>query len=167
MSNHGLQDAGDKEFVLYLLNTRGRQKAFLQNEDIVYAMPDLGSTTGGPAVTFQLSEKGSITWENLTRQNVGRPLAIIVNGEVISAPQVSEPITGGHSTISGAFSMSEAKTLAALMASEPLPALSAITEARVSVAGTGDIQRKLLLSLLAFAAAFGLAMLVFKTLTST
>jgi SecD/SecF fusion protein len=75
-----------------------------------------------PSVGMKMHERAAITWKNMTKANVGKPIAMAVDGMVISAPNVNEPITGGDSRISGNFSMEEITSLIVLLSAAPLPA---------------------------------------------
>lgn len=76
---------------------------------------------GEPEINFRLTAKAATAFTELTRENVNRRLAIIVDGKVLSAPVIRGEIPGGHAQITGAFSIAEATTLAAaLEASLPI-----------------------------------------------
>jgi preprotein translocase subunit SecD len=68
---------------------------------------------GRRQIDFMLTPEGRTQFANVTRQNIGRRLAIIVDSQVISAPMIRSEITGGKGQISGNFTEEEAKTLAA------------------------------------------------------
>ncbi|HEX7845004.1 MAG TPA: hypothetical protein VF476_04325, partial [Chitinophagaceae bacterium] len=147
---------------LYMLKTRGREKAFLQNDDILKARLDYENY--GPIVSFEFTEKGSYVWENLTRLNINRPLAILVGGKLISAPKVSEAITGGRCMINGDFTVAEARSIALMISGQPLPARSTVIETKIETIKANKPNRKLLLPFAAFLLSAVAAFLVFKTL---
>lgn len=72
-------------------------------------------------VDFNLTSSGANTFANVTRQLVGKQLAIILDASVISAPVINEPITGGRGTISGSFTEQSAKDLATVLNAGALP----------------------------------------------
>ena len=67
---------------------------------------------GRPAIKMQMTPTGSRTWAKLTGDNVGRPVAIVLDDIVYSAPNVNGAIEGGNSEISGNFTVEEAQDLA-------------------------------------------------------
>lgn len=81
-------------------------------------------------VAFRFDSAGGKRFGEATRQNVGRPIAIVLDGKIISAPVVREPILGGRGTISGDFSVQEATDLALLLRSGALPASLTVIEER-------------------------------------
>ena len=70
--------------------------------------------TNEPVVTFRLDAIGAKRFGEITRDNVGRPFAIVLDGKVLSAPVIREPIIGGSGQISGNFTAEETTQLAAL-----------------------------------------------------
>lgn len=75
-----------------------------------------------PYVAIQFNDEGAKLFEDLTSKNVGKPIAIFVGGEKISAPKVDEKISGGKAIIKGTFSSEEAKTLARNLNTGAIPA---------------------------------------------
>ena len=79
-------------------------------------------TNGSPLVTFELKKAGAKAFGDVTKKNVNEHLAIVLDGEIITAPNINEPITGGRGQISGGFAnMGEARDLANLLNSGALP----------------------------------------------
>jgi len=78
-------------------------------------------TTGEPVVSLQFNSKGSKLFEKITTANVGKTIAIFLDGEPITTPKVNEPITGGQAQISGNFTPEEAKILVGRLNSGALP----------------------------------------------
>lgn len=93
---------------------------------------------GNPAVSFSFKSAGAKKFGNATRDNVGRRLAIVLDGKVISAPTINSPITGGRGIITGNFTMQTANDLALLLRSGALPAPLLVAEERVVGAGLGE-----------------------------
>lgn len=78
-------------------------------------------TTNKPLVLLQFNDEGASIFKDLTSQNIGKPLAIYIDGILISAPVVQEAITGGKAQISGRFTLEEAKELASNLSAGALP----------------------------------------------
>ncbi len=76
-----------------------------------HATVEFNSQTNQPVVTLSFNTEGSNLFAKITRENVGKPLAIFLDGKVISAPMIREEIAGGKAVISGDFTAAEAKTL--------------------------------------------------------
>ena len=85
---------------------------------------------GQPVVSFKFDSQGARRFGDATRENVGRPFAIVLDNKVISAPVIREPILGGSGIISGRFSVQEANDLALLLRAGALPAPLNIVEER-------------------------------------
>lgn len=86
--------------------------------------------TGQVQVTLVLTADGSRTFRQITTDNVGRELAIILDGVVYSAPRINEPIGGGRASISGSFTVEEADQLSKILRSGALPAPLTVVEER-------------------------------------
>jgi preprotein translocase subunit SecD len=83
-----------------------------------------------PVVSFKFNRTGAKKFATITKENVGKPFAIVLDNKVISAPNINEPILGGSGIISGGFSVQEATDLALLLRSGALPAPMKILEER-------------------------------------
>ncbi|MFN3651277.1 MAG: protein translocase subunit SecD [Armatimonadota bacterium] len=84
--------------------------------------PQIDPNTGEPYVSFEMEPDGARAFADFTTENVGEILAIILDGQIISAPVINEAITGGRGQISGGFrTMSEARVLSNLLNSGALP----------------------------------------------
>ncbi|HZP43448.1 MAG TPA: protein translocase subunit SecD [Candidatus Binatia bacterium] len=88
------------------------------------------SQTEGMAVEFELDARGAAKFGEVTTQNVGRNLAIVLDGVVESAPTIREPIRGGHGQITGRFDFAEAQDLANVLRNGALPAPLKLEEER-------------------------------------
>ncbi|AUX75144.1 MULTISPECIES: protein translocase subunit SecD [Sinorhizobium] len=86
--------------------------------------------TNQPVVDFAFDSLGARQFADITRENVGRPFAIVLDGKVLTAPVINEPILGGRGQISGNFTVEEATVLSALLRSGALPAPLTIIEER-------------------------------------
>ncbi|MBT7008300.1 MAG: protein translocase subunit SecD, partial [Candidatus Jacksonbacteria bacterium] len=78
-------------------------------------------TSGQPTVTLQFNDEGAELFEQITDANIGRQVAIFLDGFVISAPTVQQKITGGQAVISGSFTIVEARELASRLNAGALP----------------------------------------------
>ncbi|MEM7692874.1 MAG: protein translocase subunit SecD [Pseudomonadota bacterium] len=113
------------------------ESPLLTGEDLVDAQPAFEQQTNEPVVTFRLTTSGARRFGEVTSQNVGRPFAIVLDDEVISAPQIREPIVGGAGQISGSFSVQSANDLAILLRAGALPAALTLVEERTVGPGLG------------------------------
>ena len=86
--------------------------------------------TNEPIVTIEFDQQGGAKFAKLTTENVGKPFAIILDGRVISAPNINEPILGGSARISGSFTSETAQQLAINLASGALPVELKVVEER-------------------------------------
>ena len=93
--------------------------------------------THEPLVTFRFDSAGANRFAQITRDNVGKPFAIVLDNKVLSAPVIREPITGGSGQISGNFTADSATTLAALLRAGSLPAKLTVIEERTVGADLG------------------------------
>ena len=109
--------------------------------------------TGQPIINFRLDNIGARQFSQITRSNVGRPFAIVLDGKVLSAPVINEHIGGGSGQISGHFTLGQATDLAALLRAGALPAPLTVIEERTVGADLGSdaIARGLQTGLIGFA----------------
>jgi protein-export membrane protein SecD len=106
------------------------KKTVLSGENLTDAQPGFDNQSNNSIVSFKLDRVGSNKFAVATKENVGRPFAIILDNEVISAPVIREPILSGSGQISGNFTVEEANQLAILLRSGALPAPMKIIEER-------------------------------------
>jgi protein-export membrane protein SecD len=141
---------GDQYAQNYLLQKR----VIVSGEDLIDAQPGFDQRTSEPIVTFRFNSSGAQRFGKVTQENVGRPFAIVLDGNVISAPVIRDAILGGTGQISGNFSVESANTLSILLRSGALPAsLDVIEERSVGPSlGADSIQSGTLASILAFLA---------------
>lgn len=85
------------------------------------AILEFNQTTGEPVVGLQFNAEGSALFEKITKENIGKTVAIFLDGQPISIPKVNEAITGGKAQISGNFKAQDAKTLVGRLNSGALP----------------------------------------------
>ncbi len=102
----------------------------VQGEDLDDAQPSFDQRTNEPVISFRFNQSGARKFGAFTKDNVGRPFAILLDDKVISAPIIREPILGGSGQISGSFTVETANNLAIQLRSGALPAKLTIVEER-------------------------------------
>ena len=113
------------------------RRVIVAGENLVDAQPGFDQRTNEPIVTFRFDTSGARRFATATQQNVGRPFAIVLDNEVISAPVIREPILGGSGQISGDFTVEQVNDLAILLRAGALPAPLTILEERTVGPGLG------------------------------
>ena len=106
------------------------KRIILSGDNLVDAKPTMNSQTNETVVSFSLDRVGAKKFGKATSTSVGKQLAIVLDGKIISAPSVREPIIGGSGQISGNFTFQSATDLALLLRSGALPAPLNIIEER-------------------------------------
>lgn len=107
-----------------------RRKVEVDGATLKNAQASTNSQTGEWVVSFEFNSAGSSRFAEVTKANVGRPFAIVLDNKVISAPVIREPITGGRGQISGNFTAASANDLAVLLRAGALPAPLKVIEER-------------------------------------
>ena len=107
-----------------------RERIAISGERLVDAHAGFDQQTREPIVSLRFDGTGARQFATITRQNVGQPFAIVLDGKVLSAPVIREPITGGSGQISGGFSLADTTVLAALLRAGALPAPLTVIEER-------------------------------------
>lgn len=116
-------------YELYALRvTQSNGRAPLEGDVITDAKDEFSSVTGRPTVNMQMNSDGARRWASLTKANVGKAIAIVLDGTVYSAPRVSGEISGGSSEISGNFTIEDTKDLANTLKSGRMPAPARIVQ---------------------------------------
>jgi len=115
-----------------------KKQVLVSGGDLTDAQPGFDQRTGEPIVSFRFNTTGSRKFAQATSENVGQPFAIILDNEVISAPVIREPITGGSGQISGNFTVQSANDLAILLRAGALPAPLTPIEERTVGPGLGQ-----------------------------
>ena len=114
------------------------RRVMVSGEDLTDAQPGFDQRNGEPIVTFRFNNNGARRFAQATQENVGKPFAIVLDNEVISAPVIREPILGGSGQISGNFTVQAANDLAILLRAGALPAPLTIIEERTVGPGLGQ-----------------------------
>lgn len=128
-----------------LMQTENPQEPYLliasevlvSGENLVGASPGFDSRNNEPVVNFRFNNRGSLKFGRVTTDSVGQRFAIVLDGVVVSAPTINEPITGGSGQISGSFTVESANNLSILLRSGALPAPMQILEERTVGPGLG------------------------------
>ncbi|MFP4022917.1 MAG: protein translocase subunit SecDF [Thiohalospira sp.] len=125
-------DDSQSFYELHALKITGRDgKPPLDGDVITDARSEFDQNTGSAEVSMSMNADGAKVWARLTKNNVGNFIAIVLDNYVYSAPRVNQEITGGRSSISGDFTVEEAKDLANILKSGKLPAPARIIEEEV------------------------------------
>ena len=122
---------GSQRFFLYAIKKEMKRSKVLGTSYIVNATDSYNSQTGEITVSISFNSEGSERFAELTRDNVGRSIAITMDGVVYSAPRVMSEIYGGNVEISGSFSKDEAESLANLISTGAYPAPFVIIKSSV------------------------------------
>ncbi len=114
------------------------RRILVQGEDLTGADSAFDSRTGEPVINFRFNQKGAAQFARVTSENIGKPFAIVLDGNVISAPVIRSAITGGQGQISGQFTLESATNLATQLRFGALPAKFTVVERRSVGAGLGQ-----------------------------
>ena len=119
----------------YIVLSGRDNNSYLINKEVILSgdlLTDANSTyyDGSPAVGFNFNAEGSRKFASITRNNINKIFAIILDGEVITAPRINTPITQGSGVITGNFTVNESRDLALLLRAGALPAPLKIIEER-------------------------------------
>jgi preprotein translocase subunit SecD len=128
---NGSQAEGKRPYLI-------EKRVIVSGEDLTDAQPGFDQRSGEPIVSFRFNTSGARRFGTVTQENVGRPFAIILDNEVISAPVIQMPILGGSGQISGSFTVESANNLAILLRAGALPAPLTPIEQRVVGPGLGQ-----------------------------
>ena len=115
-----------------------KRQVLVSGGDLTDAQPGFDQRTNEPIVSFRFNTSGARKFAQATTENVGQPFAIVLDNEVISAPVIREPITGGSGQISGSFTVQAANDLAILLRAGALPAPLTVIEERTVGPGLGQ-----------------------------
>ena len=146
-----VQDGSDI-YQLYAIRINTRDgSALLDGSVITDARQDF-TNAGGNEISMTMNSEGAREWKRITGENVGNCIAIVLDNLVYSAPVVNGEIAGGRSSITGAFTLEEAKDLANILKSGKLPAPAVIVQEAVVGPSLGQesINRGLISFILAF-----------------
>ncbi len=126
----GKPEESEGVLMLYAIKTLDNGSAELEGEHVSDARQDYDERSR-VAIKMNMDQTGSRIWAKMTARNVGRPIAIVLDNFVYSAPNVNGEIPNGSSEISGSFSVTEAQDLADILKSGKLPAPAKIVQEQV------------------------------------
>ena len=146
-------DAVKNMFELHAIkvtSTNGR--APLEGDVVTTATDQFNHVTGAPEVSMEMNSDGARRWAALTKANIGKAIAIVLDGSVYSAPRVLNEITGGSSSITGNFTIEDTKDLANTLKSGRMPAPARIVQEDIvgPSLGAQSIQQGLISFVIAF-----------------
>ena len=135
---------------LKVTNSSGR--APLEGDVVTDAKDQFNNLDGSPEVSMSMNTEGARRWAALTKANVGKAIAIVLDGVVYSAPRVNGEIDGGQSSISGNFTIEDTKDLANTLKSGRMPAPARIVQEEVvgPTLGAQSIQQGVISFIIAF-----------------
>ena len=149
---------------LYAIKTLDNGQAELEGDHISSASQDYDER-GRIAIKMNMDKMGTNLWAKMTTKNAGKPIAIVLDNFVYSAPNVNEPITTGNSQISGSYSLKEAQDLSEILESGKLPAPAKIVQEQQvgPTLGKESIMGGGLSFFISFLVIFALMLLYFNT----
>ncbi len=115
-------------FELYAIRTPDRSNKAPLEGDVINNAQDDFDQFGKPSVSMSMNQEGARRWAQLTKKNINRSIAIVLDGYVYSAPNVQNEITGGSSVITGHFTPEQSKDLANVLKSGKMPAPAIIVQ---------------------------------------
>ena len=125
-------DPNENIFELVAIKASSRDgKAPLDGGSVTDARVSYSNTGGNPSVSMSMNAEGANVWARMTKENIGKQIAIVLDGMVYSYPTVNGEITGGSSEISGNFTLEEAEDLSNVLKSGKLPAPATIIQEQV------------------------------------
>ena len=124
-------DEAGSYYQLVVLKAQRDGRASLEGDVITDARADFSQTSAYANVSMSMNAEGAKTWQRLTKDNIGKSVAIVLDGYVYSFPTVQNEIAGGNSQITGNFTVEEAKDLANTLKSGKMPAPARIIEESV------------------------------------
>ena len=140
-------------FELHALKvTEASGRAPLEGDVITDAKDEFEQLSGRPSVSMSMNSDGARRWAQLTKANVGKAIAIVLDGVVYSAPRVNGEISGGNSQITGNFTIEDTKDLATTLKSGRMPAPARIVQEEVvgPTLGAQSIQQGIWSFIIAF-----------------
>ena len=166
---YGLEQKNDKTgqryFELYAIKTiPGTDKAKLEGEGVEDSKADYDEH-GRPAIKMTMTPSGSRIWAKLTTDNVNKPVAIVLDDIVYSAPNVNGPIEGGNSEISGNFTVQQAQDLASILRIGKIDAPAKIVQEQIvgPTLGQAAIHGGMLAFIISFIVIFILMLVYYNT----
>jgi preprotein translocase subunit SecD len=140
-----------------------RRQVMISGEQLINAKQSFDPQSNEPVVSISFDSGGSSTFAKVTAQNVGKRFAMVLDGKVLSAPSINEPILGGSAQISGSFSVASANALAISLRSGALPVKMEVVEERTVTPelGADSIRKGVIAGIIATVAVLVLMMVVY------
>jgi len=137
-------------------NIAVKRRVMVSGDQLVDARQSFDQN-GAPAISFKFNNAGAKRFARVTQENVGKPFAIILDNQVLSAPNIQTPILGGAGEITGNFTVESANSLAVSLASGKLPVKLNVMEERTISAelGADSIRKGIIASIVATLAVIG------------
>ena len=148
--------SSDDLLPLYAIKSNRNDKAPIEGDVISDASQQFDQLGSHPEVSMTMNGNGSKLWAKMTSENVGKFVAVVLDNYVYTAPRVNDAITGGRTSISGNFTIDEAKDLANVLKAGKLPAAAHIIQSEVVGPSLG--QEAISSSLISFALAIVLVL---------
>ena len=145
-------EEGSNVYALYAIKVTTRDGSALMDGGVITDAKQDFSTVGGNEISMSMNSEGAREWKRITGENIGNCVAIVLDNLVYSAPVVQTEIAGGRSSITGDFTLEEAKDLANILKSGKLPAPAVIVQEAVVGPSLGQesIHKGLISFILAF-----------------
>ena len=159
------EDDKTKDVVpIYAIKTLENGQAELEGDHVANAAQDFDER-GRVAIKMNMDKMGTSIWAKITTKNIGKPVAIVLDNIVYSAPNVNDAITTGNSQISGSYSLKTAQDLAEILESGKLPAPAKIVQEQLvgPTLGLASIQGGAMAFGISFLVIFALMLLYFNT----
>jgi len=159
------EDAKNKDVLpIYAIKTLDNGQAELEGDHVANAAQDFDER-GKVAIKMNMDKLGTSIWAKMTSKNIGKPLAIVLDNIVYSAPNVNDAITTGNSSISGNYTLKTAQDLAEILESGKLPAPAKIVQEQLvgPTLGLASIQGGAMAFGISFLVIFALMLLYFNT----
>lgn len=150
---------------VYAVEVPSTGRAKIEGDKVRTAKFDFQPGTGRPEISLEMTQQGALEWAEMTGANIGRPIAIVLDDYVYSAPNVNDKITGGRSSITGNFTPESAEQLASILRVGKLDAPARIVHEQVigSTLGAESIKGGLTAFALSFLAIFAMMVLFYNT----
>jgi SecD/SecF fusion protein len=165
-SGNFISSSGSKDSILSIYAIKNVDTRYLPcptAEQIARSEMSFDPYSGSPTILFEFNDAGSHAWYEMTRRNVGKPIAMMANNFVLSCPSVESAIDGGSSRITGAFSVDECRYLAKMIGSEELAQPVKIVETKFTVESSNKSKRFKILGiifLITTALAYGISLIL-------
>lgn len=139
-----------------------KRRVIMSGDMLVQAQPSFQD--GAPVVSFKLNAIGARRFCDVTTQNINKPFAVVLDGEVITAPNINSSICGGQAIISGSFTVQETSDLSLLLRAGALPTTLTVVEERSvgPTLGSDSVNAGAIASLIAFGLVVGLMLVCYN-----